>query len=107
MFRWSNGGTGVAGGQNVTIIDITAGDTVSTLSSIGGLSGFIYISGVGSTTQHKRVTGQVNYMTPTTFNVGGDISGRITTTTAINAIKFFYNATTIVSGVIRVYGIQN
>lgn len=70
------------------------------------LYGELTLFGFPSSASNKMMRGGVDFTTVSSISLGIKIDGQITTTTAVNAIRFAPAAGNIVSGVISVFGVQ-
>lgn len=104
--RWNSGGMVATGGAAQTELRITQGASLSN-SALWGVVGSTSLFAPLSTSVYTRISGSVTGLvsgagTRDTFTSTGSYES----TTAVNAVQFYFSSGNISSGIIRSYGIS-
>lgn len=103
-YVWKSSSAGAGGSTGTTSINLLF-NNVDADTATPGVTGRMYLHAPGSAV-HKHVTGQFTHFGENSSGfLGAMLAGRITTTSAVNAVQFYFASGNIASGVIRCYGV--
>lgn len=105
-FLWRAGAHG-NGGATDAQLNLTF-NGISTNASYPGVCGTLKFYNPLGTTYRKHLTGQFSFFGEVPAYLEGSVlMGTIETTSAVNAVRFYFSSGNIASGTIRCYGIDN
>ncbi len=104
MVRYNSAGSAGSGGTGQSSIELTnSTDTMSNDATYNGCSGFLELFAPQSAT-YKKLVSQLSYKA--TNWEGVTATGIYLSTTAVTAVRFFFNSGNVASGTIRCYGVS-
>lgn len=106
LFAHAVAGTANSGNNADTKIMIRNSGEISNSAARGGVNGELRLFDPLGTTSYKRVIGNFTYWNSSSFASKATLGAIYSSTSAVNAIRFFFSSGNITSGTIRVYGIN-
>lgn len=102
---WRAGASG-QGGSTDAQLNVTF-NNISTNASYPGVCGTMKLYAPLGTTYRKHVSGQFSFFGEgSAYPEGSVLMGTLETTSAVNAIRFYFSSGNIASGIIRCYGLS-
>lgn len=104
-FIFRNGASGAGGASATSAINLLF-NNVDSNTALPGVTGTIKLYNPGNAV-HKQITGQFSFFGEgSSFFEGSILAARVETTSAVNAVQFYFSSGNIASGTIRCYGLN-